>query len=392
MNQNLLRCVCLGGLVVGLSMTFAQVDMIQPTTAPAVAPTPITVAASDANPVVDGYENLLRLLGNPPASGALVVQLNPNSTAAAMGVAMGDIIVAYNQMQITQEEQLREAIAEVYANARTQEAQDVLDRRLPLVVVRNGQRITLSVPPRPLGISLLTVKEHVQQRAITPPSPRETWKMAWDKLPLAITTGQVIPRDQIIDYTFQGAPAEREHQRLYRKGEGYVLEVFITEPGRQPNLPTTPQLLMEFTARNPDKDGPALVVNTITTPTMQVIRKGNTLRTFKLSNDPQTPPTPVATLPTVMGAIPSYLISQVAAALPQEQGVVMPVAQISEHDFQTRLGFALATDGEAALPDGKSKGYRVRLVEYQRTVTTFWFNAQRELIFVQHADGLIGKR
>jgi hypothetical protein len=96
--------------------------------------------------------------------------------------------------------------------------------------------------------------------------------------------------------------------------------------------------------------------------------------------------------PTVPEAVPSLAVPALAAALPQREGVVMPLAVISELDLQTRLGYALETGGKATyhVAGEDRKGHAVRLWHYGQVEATYFFSADRTLEYAEYEAGVGG--
>jgi hypothetical protein len=98
--------------------------------------------------------------------------------------------------------------------------------------------------------------------------------------------------------------------------------------------------------------------------------------------------------PTVPEAICSLALPRLAAALPRKEGIVMPLAVISELDLQTRLGYALETLKEVSVKvtGEQDKAFGVRLWHLGQVEATYYFSPKRELIYAEYEGGVSGVR
>jgi len=101
----------------------------------------IDAAASDADPRVQSAAKLALVVRDPPATGCLVTQLQPDSNAEASGIKAGDVIVSYNGRGVPTGDDLRREIGAA-SGADT----------FPVVVVRDGREQTIQVKPGKLGL------------------------------------------------------------------------------------------------------------------------------------------------------------------------------------------------------------------------------------------------
>jgi len=98
-------------------------------------------AEKDEDPQVRDAARAALVARNPPASGYLVTGTLPDSQAAAAGLRAGDVLVSYNGQATRSLDALRDAAGEA-SGAET----------VAVVVVRDGEEVTLQMRPGKLGI------------------------------------------------------------------------------------------------------------------------------------------------------------------------------------------------------------------------------------------------
>ncbi len=82
----------------------------------------------------DMTPELAKTLGLRKPEGAVVTLVRPNSPAADAGVEANDVVLAFNRHEVTSVRDLTRAVADT-----------AIGTRAPMVVLRNGKRVTLSV-------------------------------------------------------------------------------------------------------------------------------------------------------------------------------------------------------------------------------------------------------
>ncbi|MBI3268704.1 MAG: PDZ domain-containing protein [Planctomycetes bacterium] len=102
---------------------------------------------SDADPKVRELANLMALYRDPPAPGYLVTQIYPDSQASRLGLQSGDLIVRYNDVEISTGRTLGEE---------TRKAGK--DGDAVMVVVRQGRTMELRLKGSTIGIDGQVVK------------------------------------------------------------------------------------------------------------------------------------------------------------------------------------------------------------------------------------------
>jgi hypothetical protein len=100
-----------------------------------------TAAASDPDPRVQNAAKLSLVVRNPPATGCLVTQMQPDSNAEASGIRTGDVLVSYNGRAVPTGDDLRREISAISGTD-----------TIPVVVVRDGREQTIQVKPGKLGL------------------------------------------------------------------------------------------------------------------------------------------------------------------------------------------------------------------------------------------------
>jgi len=111
---------------------------------PAVQRAIETAALGDPEPKVQAAAKLSLIVRDPPATGCLVLQTSTDGNADAAGVRTGDIIVSYNGRAVaTNDEIIKERDAAQAAGAES----------IPMLVVRDGREVTLTVKSGRLGLT-----------------------------------------------------------------------------------------------------------------------------------------------------------------------------------------------------------------------------------------------
>ncbi len=353
---------------------------------------PPAIAPSSSTPSVDVLppprtpeelearnQKVLAVLKNPAAPGALVVETGPDSPGRAAGIWPGDIITRYDGTGILTDKALRIAIANTVA---LQEGRlSTVDVRLPLQVRRGDQTIDLRVPKGPLGLTILTVEAGTPGPLNPPPSPREKLILAWPSAPRQTST---TPHSQWTALTLHNEPFAIERSTLTAGEEACTLNITTAENGGG----EARDHIVFSTSDNQKIPGFALDIFSFhDVGDTFAQRRGLYIHgTIQRATDES-----VVAQPTTLDAVPTYAIATVAAALPQEAGLVMPLAQISEIDLQTRVGYCLATQGKMDLKHGDktTAAWCVQVLHFARPEMTFWFNDARELIHADLGMGLV---
>jgi hypothetical protein len=319
------------------------------------------------------YQQVLAVLKDPPAPGALVVETGPDSPGRTAGIWPGDIITRYDARPITTDNDLRTAIADTAAQ---QEGQiSAIDVRIPVKVRRKQETITLRVPKGPLALTIVSVEAGVPGPLNPPSSPRDKLRLEWNKVPHQIGTTEH-PTWTALELHRQPWAVERSALSLGDSSAILTVTTSETDGGQSScridfsasDHQTTPGFLLN-SLRYRD-------VDSITAQRHGLLMRGTSSRAGQ---------TTVINAPTTLTAVPTYAIATLAAALPQEPDLVLPIDELSEIDLQTRLGYVLATQGKQSLRVGsqETSAWCVQVLHFARAEMTFWFDDHRQLI---HAD------
>jgi len=328
------------------------------------------------------YQQVLAVVKNPAAPGALVLETAPESAGRAAGLWPGDIITRYDDRAIEGDQELRAAIAD--AIAPQAEQLYVIDVRVPVLVRRGPQAVALRVPKGPLGLTIITVAAGVAGPRNPPATPREKLRLEWDRL-------HQNPRRIAEMWTlleWHQKPYAMECSILALHPEAAELTVNTTELDGH-----AARCRIEFVPGD-NQLAPALATTALSyrgALAVTAVRRGRTVR-GTISPAGEAPA--AVEFPTTPDAVPAYATATLAAALPHETGLVLPLAQLSELDLQTRLGYCLCTRSAATVTrdSGNTAGtpaatspatWCVQLLHFGRPEITYWFNDQRALL---HAD------
>lgn len=400
-------------LIVGLSVLgrphalFGQavVPMTAPGDAPAAVPTALPPAQTSEE-LTERYQQVVAAMKRPPVSGVLIAEFGPNSAALAAGCRPGDIITGYAERDITTEASLRQAVAASVAEARldAHAAPRVrLQVRRLTVSQPRGEMQTLFVARGPLGITGLETEAGVPLGLNPAGTPRGDFVMEWGAVPtLEPPTGKMMGQE-LWTRLYQGSEwVGFERTRVDKAGGTWTLAVTSWQVDHQ-RVVGQQTAVIGFTASdNRQAPGFGLEVadleDTVTGTRATIEKKGATIRG---SIDPLpgsagrhenvARPTAVIGQSSGIGVIPVYALPVAAAALPQRADIVAPFAQLSEADWQTRLGYAFKTLGKVSV-SGAGELWAVQVLHMGRAEMTFYFSDQRELVRAELGAGLVAQR
>lgn len=315
---------------------------------------------------------VLAVLKDPPAPGALVVETGPDSPGRAAGIWPGDIITTYDTRPIANNDDLRGAIADCAAQLDDQPPAG--NERIPVKIRRGLETISLRVPKGPLALTIVSVEAGVAGLLNPPPSPQQQLILAWEKVPHQIDTTEH-PTWTSLELRQQPYAVERSSLSL---GESSVITVNTAG-----NDDSRSSCRIEFSASD-NQTTPGFVLESIRyrdVDSIDAARHGLFIHGTIFRAGRST----AVNAPTTLSAIPTYALPMVAAALPQEAGLVLPISELSEIDLQTRVGYVLATQGKATLRIGaqETSAWCVQVIHFAQPEMTFWFDDNRQLI---HAD------
>ncbi|HYE17414.1 MAG TPA: PDZ domain-containing protein [Tepidisphaeraceae bacterium] len=141
---------------------------------------------------------------NPPATGALVIRVQPDGPAQQAGVRPGDVVTRYAGAPMTGMEDLTAAVT---ANAKAK-------GKLDLTYVRGaGQPVTVQLPPGKLGLGVVGVQQG-KPLQLRPPATDAGFDLAAYK---------AAPRDEWYAVHGGGAHVGFQHDRVEVKGDTVVV-------------------------------------------------------------------------------------------------------------------------------------------------------------------------
>jgi hypothetical protein len=381
------------------------------------------------------HQAALAVLNNPPLTGLLITEVEPESAAAGAGMRGGDILTEYHGTRVTTLQTLTELVADALARRLEGAAvgNDVLAR------VRRGDRELILVLPRAiLGLRLIEVKAGVPGPRNPPPNLRGTLDMDWKAvLQTSRTEGAQGPAafrtfersDPRPDGPSSGTlPVEEwtgwELCTIEPVGEDGIvgsIERHHLVPSAAPLSaggppPATERTTFTFRLRLGDyKTLPAFVLEEVAArypattglETARVVatatRRGETLQTTSgTAADDNAAPAGGAPheIAAPLNAIPQSALPWVAAALPQAPGDALAVYLLSIRDLLPRPGYVLATRGRQPMPADPDAGeapatasapataaapigWRVDLMLCGVVLESYWFSDRRGLLCVE---------
>jgi hypothetical protein len=330
------------------------------------------------------YAAVLLAMKNPEVTGILVGELGPNSLGAAAGLRPGDILTQYegvkldNRADEDRAEMLRDAVGKVLIDGDKPGA----DPKVTLVVRRGGKTMVLRAARGPLGVRAMAVEAGVGLPMNPRASERGSFALAWGEMSGWFKVGGLEGN--------YGA----ERQLFGVTGKTATLTVSTRGLGVDGRVEADGQAAGIRMGISDRKETYGINIDTISYID-EIESVGARVRGGKVSGEITRKATGIrqsVERPTVPEAVASLAVPSLAAALPKEAGVVMPLAVISETDLQTRLGYALETRGEQPLKMGTEdvKCYVVRLWHLGQVESTYYFSPKRELIYAETESGLGG--
>ncbi len=383
--------------VVGLAAMGGWLGGAPPAEPAATAPAATTPANSAPEDVEARYAALRHAMKSPAATGVLITELQPFSAAGAAGLQVGDIITFYNGRRVETDDALKEAVADAAAASEAKSAADLATAGAVLVdqvlvQVRRGfakgETLTLEAPVGGLGITVREVVAGVAVADNPPATDRAKLRMAWTQVPAGNGAGGREDWSRLYD---GGDFTGFERRVVRREGERWTIAV-TTWAVAYGKVVETHESAVDFLAGD-NQSAPAVRMDTLRWrgygEVVQARQKGITVRGTIESGTGKPARVEEVARTTVLGALPGWAIESVAAALPQEPGVVLPVALVSELDLRTRPGYALVTRGkQAATVRGELRPlWEVRLLHWGRMEMTLWFDDDRRLVRAEYGNG-----
>ena len=339
--------------------------------------------ASTVEELQSRYEGVLGALKSPPTSGVLVVELGPESAGGAGGLRPGDVIIEYDGKRLDRPaEKDRLAVLRAAATATAEEKLNPRSNPMTLLTVfRNGRSVGLQVERGALGVGAVGVEKGQAKPGNPPESPRGSFAMTWAGAAGSFHVGD---GDEIY-----GA----EHRTLTVSGADAALTIDARSAG--PKSQELHHAMITYTATD-RRESFAFALEALDyrdeLTDIHAERRGKTIKATnrrRISGVQQTMERPV--LPE---AVPALAVPELAAALPQEAGIVLPLAQISEVDLQTRPGYALETLGKTkvSLFGQDTPAFGVRLWHFGQAAGTFYFAPDRTLLKAVYDSGVTLER
>ena len=330
------------------------------------------------------YTAILVALKNPPATGILIAELGPYSAGARAGLRPGDVVTEYdgtkldNRADANRAEMLRVAVAKAIGESERPWA----NPQVALIVKRAGKTVVINADRQPLGLRALAVEAGVGLPPNPPATSRGSFALEWTPSGGWYHVGDVTGPDGAEQQEFavvRQVATLTVATRVINAGGKIVADAQAATIRMNVSDRTTTYgvTLDQFTYRDELADVSAMCKAGMV--------KGTIVR--RLTDIKQQ-----LERPTLPEAICSLAVPSLAAALPQKENIVLPLAVIDELDLQTRMGYALETRGKATMTIASEArdGFSVRLWHFGQVEATYFFSPQRELIFAEYEAGVGG--
>ena len=387
--------------VMGLAVVCLESSALR---AQATVPNPASTApaASPSDSLEARYAPLLHALKSPSATGVLITELQPFSSAAAAGLRIGDIVTFYNGHRVETETGLQEAVADAAAESVRKSTAEAVAAGGPLVArvvvqvrrgVDRGEIVSVEVATGGMGITLREVAAGVAVRSNPPATEREKLVLEWAKVPAASDDGAREEWFRLYD-GFECTGFER--RSLRHQGERWTVATttWMVADGK---VVEEQQSAVECTAGD-NQTSPPVQIDTLRWhgygQTVQAQRKGLVVRGTITSGAEKSPRIDAIERETTLGALPGWALEAVAAALPHKEDLVLPVALVSELDLRTRPGYALVTGGKQSVTV-RSQEFRlwcVQVLHWGLPEMKLWFDDERRLVLAEYGNGQRAER
>lgn len=337
--------------------------------------------AKTADEIESRYLQILTVMKNPPATGLLVAELGPYSAGANAGIRPGDVLVEYLGVRLDKpkEKDRTALLRNTVTRAIDEQARKDINPMATLIVLRNGKNIVLAAERMPLGIFTIPVEKGAELPLNPAESERGSFTTEWAESDTWLRVGEAAG----------AASAERHTLSLQEKTLTFSLSASAMT---KPETPVEEIQRAAFSFTITDRATlPAMTLQRFSyvdeSIDVTATRRGGVIRgkiDRKLAHVTEN-----VERPTLSEAIPTLAVPHIAGALPQEKGIVIHFATISELDLQTRPGYALETRGKVktTIDEKEIEAFAVRLWHLGQPEAEFYFDDKRRLLSARYEAG-----